>query len=155
MSWNQPWNPKPVLLRVRSVVFLLAVALCLSCSGDDDDRGPTAPQEFPLVFTGAIMNLDCACLHDIEVLLDGQVLTTLRSTTATHSQVWTVSRPARRGQHQFAIRLTRQTSTASEYFVLGNVEGFNSTGGTILDLELQDRLTTLRAGESVSWSFTF
>lgn len=150
-----PWNPKPVLLRLRSAVLLLAVAVCLSCGGDDDDGGPTAPQEFPLAFTGAIANLDCACLHDFEVLVDGQLITTVRSTNATRSQVWTISKLTRRGQHQVAIRLARQTSTASEYLVVGNVTGFNNTGGTILDLDLQDRLLTLRAGESVSWTFTF
>lgn len=156
MSWNQPWNRKSVLLRLRSAVLLLAVALCLSCGGGDDDDGPTAPQEFPLVFTGSIMNLDCSCLHDFEVLFDGQVVTTLRSTSAIRSQVWIVSKLARRGQHQVAIRLTRQTSAiGSSYFVVGNVQGFNTAGGTILDLELEDRLATLAAGSSVSWSFTF
>ena len=149
-----PWNLKPVLLRLRSVVLLLAVAACLSCSGDDDS-GPTAPQEFPIAFTGAITNLDCTCLHDFEVLFDGQLITTVRSANAARSQVWTISKLARRGQHQVAIRLTRQTSTSSQYLVLGNVTGFNNTGGTILDLDLQDRLQTLRAGESVSWTFTF
>lgn len=150
-----PWNPKPVLLRLRSVVFLLAVAVCLSCGGDDDDGGPTAPQEFPLAFTGAITNLDCACLHDFEILFDGQLVTTVRSTNAIRSQVWTVSKLTPRGRHQVAIRLSRQTSTSSEYLVLGDIHGFNNAGGTILDLELDDRLATLRTGESVSWSFTF
>ena len=155
MSWNQRWNPKPVLLRARSVVLLLAVALCLSCGGDDDDGGPTAPQDFAIAFTGAITNLDCACLHDLEILFDGQVVTTVRSTNGTRSQVWTISKLAPRGQHQVAIRVARQTSTSSEYFLLGNVDVFNTTGGTVAEIELQDRLLPLRQGESASWSFTF
>lgn len=159
MPWNQPWNQKSALLRLRSVVRLLALvlaaAVCLSCGGDDDDDGPTSPQEFPLVFTGSIMNLDCSCLHDIEVLFDGQVVTTLRNTNAVRSQVWIVSKLARRGQHQVAIRLTRQTRFSTQYLVTGDVQGFNTAGGTILDLELQDRLAALEAGESVSWSFNF
>lgn len=153
------WNLRSAFLRLRSfaprLALMLAVALCVSCGGDDDDRGPTAPQEFAIAFTGAITNLDCTCLHDFEVLFDGQVVTTVRSTNATRSQVWTMSKLAPRGQHQVAIRVARQTSTSSEYFLLGNVDVFNTTGGTVADIELQDRLTTLRQGESVSWSFTF
>lgn len=150
-----PWNQKSALLRLRSVVLVLAAALCLSCGGDDDNGGPTAPQEFPIVFTGSIMNLDCSCLHDFEVLFDGQVVTTVRSTDATRVQTWIVSKLARRGQHQVAIRLTRQTRLSTQYLVTGNLQGFNTAGGTILDLELEDRLATLAAGSSVSWSFTF
>ena len=69
--------------------------------------------------------------------------------------MWTISVLAPRGQHQVGIRPIRQTSIASEYFVLGNIDVFNVTGGTVAEIELQDRLTTLRQGESVSWSFTF
>jgi len=150
------WNPKPVLPRLRSVVLLLAVAVCLSCSGDDDS-GPTAPQDFAVAFTGAITNLDCACLQDFEVLFDGRVGTTIRSTNPTRSQVWTASFLAPRGRHEVAIRPIRQTSTASEYLLLGSIDVFDTRGtrGPIADLELEDRLVTLRAGESVSWSFTF
>lgn len=151
-----PWNQKSVRLRLRSVVLLLAAALCLSCGGDDDG-GPTAPQDFAVAFTGAITNLDCACLQDFEVLFDGRTLTTIRSTNPTHSQVWTASVLAPRGRHQVGIRPIRQTSVSSEYLLLGSIDVFNATGGggQVANIELQDRLTTLRAGESVSWSFTF
>lgn len=156
MPWNQWWNQRSVLLRLRTVVLLLAAAVCLSCGGDDDG-GPTAPQDFAVAFTGAITNLDCACLQDFEILFDGRVLNTIRSTSPTRSQVWSASVLTPRGQHQVGIRPIRQTSTASEYLLLGSIDVFSVTGtrGQIADIELQDRLTTLRAGEGVSWTFTF
>lgn len=71
--------------------------------------------------------------------------------------MWTASVLAPRGRHQVGIRPIRQTSVSSEYLLLGSIDVFNATGGggQVANIELQDRLTTLRAGESVSWSFTF
>lgn len=145
-------------LWITSARFLLVLA-CVSlwtCGGGGGSDGPTVPSDFVLTFGGQITNTSARqTLGEIELLLDGRVIATRAATNSSFNIPFLALERVRRGEHEFAVRLTRQSSSPNRYLVAGGVDGVDSNGTKVVDVDFSPRNLVLATGELVAWTFTF
>lgn len=144
------------LLLTKGFGFLL---LCLSlcqCGGGGGRSGPTEPTDFLLTFGGQITNAGGrSTLRKVEMLLDGRSIGTSESTSNTFTLMWLVTARAGHGQHEFGIRLVQQTSSPTRYIIGGGVDGVDSNGIKVVDVDFPERNQNLSTDGLVSWTFSF
>ena len=101
-------------------------------------------------------SVDCACLREVELLLDGRVIARSgNGGVATLLLPWSGSVRADRGQHQVAVRVSSQTASPTTYLAAGQLTVVNEAGTKVLDLDLADKVEDLSTGQSISWTFSF
>jgi hypothetical protein len=143
----------------QHTILLVLLVLCLSlcqCGGGGGSSGPTAPSDFLLTFGGQISNAaGRQTLREIEVLLDGRVIGRSSSDTNTFTLIWLVTARTGRGQHEFAVRLVQQSSSPTRYIVGGGVDGVDSNGAKVVDVDFPQRNQNFSTGDRVAWTFSF